>query len=46
MRPSIDKSGTSVYECVACGRREREPEERVCPDCGVTMRNVGRSQDV
>jgi rRNA maturation endonuclease Nob1 len=46
MRPSVDEPDRVVLECYGCGRRERDPDDRRCPDCGITMRNLSRSTDL
>lgn len=34
-----------LFECFDCGRRETDPDGRLCEDCGGYMRNIAVARD-
>jgi len=46
MRPSTSVPESSQYECPSCGARTSDPDDRVCPGCGTSMRSLDNGRDL
>jgi rRNA maturation endonuclease Nob1 len=46
MRPNVDIPDSDQYECLSCGNRMTELDDRTCGECGGPVRNLALSRDL
>jgi hypothetical protein len=46
MRPTVDVPAANQYECIECGSRTAPRADRVCPECGGSLRDLSLSRDL
>jgi len=46
MRPNVDVPAATQYECIECGNRTTPSADRVCGECGGSLRDLSLSRDL